>query len=368
MFEMLTEREGRKGEVEGKLARLRARMAAANIEVIHLTQNANLAWLTAGAATYINEATDTSPVSLLVTPDKAYVLSDTIESPRLRDEQGLEALGFEIVSEKWYDRGHALLNLAANRRAIQDAGGGAAIMQELRSTLAPEEIERLRYAGQLAADAMDEVVRLVRPGDSEYLLAARMAQAARTRGGVSIVNLVASDERIFRYRHPLPTRKLVQNYAMLVMCFRFEGLILSLTRLVYFGVMPAELKAKKDACARIDARLILGTQAGRTFAQLFEIARTGYMQEGFPEAIEEHHQGGSAGYLPREVVAAPTLQMPISVNQAFAWNPSIQGVKSEDTILLTADGVEVLTQIPSFPTIPIKIGDQVIERPDILQS
>ncbi|PJF33090.1 MAG: peptidase M24, partial [Candidatus Thermofonsia Clade 1 bacterium] len=84
------------------------------------------------------------------------------------------------------------------------------------------------------------------------------------RGGVPIVVLVASDERVASYRHPLPTDKPIERYAMLVLCFRKDGLVISLTRLVHFGAMPDELRRKAEACARVDARLILGTQAGRT--------------------------------------------------------------------------------------------------------
>ncbi|HRE47250.1 MAG TPA: M24 family metallopeptidase [Aggregatilineales bacterium] len=367
MIDFLTDRAARKPEVDSKLDRLRARMVAANIDALHITQNATIAWLTAGALTYIHEATDTSPVSLLVTMDHAYALTDTIEMPRLRDEQGLEALGFEFVVEKWYDKGQALITLTEGKRAVGDSGGGAAIVQELRSVLSPDEVDRFRYAGHLAADAMDEAIRATQVGDSELLLAGRMTSAARARGGISVVNLVASDERVAQYRHPLPARKSVDKYAMLVMCFRYEGLVISLTRFVFFGAIPSELKARRDACARVDTKLILGTHAGRTLGEMFEIAKAGYAAEGFPEAIEEHHQGGSAGYAPREVVARPGLTTIIQPNQAFAWNPSIRGVKSEDTILLTSEGVEILTAMPGFPTIKVTIPEGTLERPDILQ-
>jgi hypothetical protein len=36
--------------------------------------------------------------------------------------------------------------------------------------------------------------------------------------------------------------------------------------------------------------------------------------------------------------------------QAFAWNPTGQGAKVEDTVLLTDAGLEVLTVDPDWPT------------------
>jgi antitoxin VapB len=363
--------DGRAAEVSAKLAQLRQAMAARAVEALAIHQTANLAWLTAGVPTYINTASETSPVRALITAEHAYLLTDSIEAPRLAQEQQVEALGFELVSETWYARSSSLERLAQGKRLGQDGHGSevnlAAEVQQFRSTLLPSEIARLRANSRLAAEAMDEAIHAVQPGHTEYDAAARLAAEVYERGGVPVVVLVASDERIFNYRHPLPTDKEIERYAMLVACFRKDGLVISLTRLVHFGAVPPDLQRKAEACARVDARLILGTQAGRTMSDMFNLAREAYADEGYPEAIDEHHQGGSAGYAAREVVARPDDQTPLAVNQAFAWNPSIRGIKSEDTILLTAEGVEVLTALDGFPLIPISVDGQRMDRPAILE-
>lgn len=361
----------RAAEVSAKLTQLRQTLAARGLEALELRQTANLAWLTAGVATYINVASETSPVRALITPERAYLLTDSIEAPRLGQEAQVEALGFDLVSQAWHARDDMLERLAGGLRLAQDGEGrGAnlsAELQRLRSSLMPSEIERLRANSRLAAEAMHEAIRAVQVGQSEHDAAARLAAEAYERGGVPIVVLVASDERIFNYRHPLPTDKLIERYAMLVLCFRKDGLVISLTRLVHFGAVPSELRRKAEACARVDARLILGTRAGRTLGEMFALARDAYADEGYPEAIDEHHQGGSAAYLPREVVARPDVQTPIALNQMFAWNPSIRGVKSEDSILLTEEGIEVLTAMEGFPTLSLSIDGQPIARPAILE-
>ncbi len=360
---------GQKAEVEAKLKRLRERLAARQLDGVLLNLTANTAWITAGAATYVNEATDGGASSLLITHDKAYVLTDTIEGPRLRQEEKLADLGFELVVEPWYARGGRGQQLMAGQR-IGREGADPDInldLRELRTVLQPEEIARLRQLSTLAAEAMNEAVEWVRPGDTEYQLAARLAAAGRARGGSPIVNLIASDDRIYQFRHPLPTAKKVERYAMLVLCLRISGLVVSITRLVHFGPLPEELRAKAMAVARVDAKLIAGTQPGRTMADLFNLAKQAYQEEGYPEAIEEHHQGGSAGYSPREVLATPTDQTPIQRHQAFAWNPSIRGAKSEDTVLLGDSDAEVLTVVPGWPTWEVSVGNQVIQRPAILE-
>jgi antitoxin VapB len=54
--------------------------------------------------------------------------------------------------------------------------------------------------------------------------------------------------------------------------------------------------------------------------------------------------------------------------QAYAWNPSITGTKSEDTMLVGDDGNEVITAMPGWPTIELKLDGKTIQRPAILEQ
>jgi antitoxin VapB len=56
------------------------------------------------------------------------------------------------------------------------------------------------------------------------------------------------------------------------------------------------------------------------------------------------------------------------MGQAYAWNPSITGTKSEDTILVSEQENEVLTEIADWPAIEIPVGDLSIKRPAILEK
>ncbi len=362
----------RKSEVETKLVQLRTLLAARQLDGILINQFPNTSWITAGASVYVNEASESSTASILVTPDKAYVLTDGIEAPRLREDERLADLGFEIIAEPWYARGSQTRQLFDGKRIGQDGAGAAndvnAELRDLRTVFSPSEQIRLREVGKLAAEAMDESIRKVQPGDTEYKLASYLAAASRIRGGTAIVNLIASDERISQFRHPLPTAKKVDRYAMLVLCLRKYGLVISITRLVYFGTMREELRDKVMTAARVDAKVIAGSQPGRTMGDMFNLLKQAYQDEGHPEAIDQHHQGGTAGYASREVLATPGDKTPIRVNQVFAWNPSVTGAKSEDTVLLTDKGMEVLTVIPGWPLYSINVDGRVIERPAILEK
>jgi hypothetical protein len=43
----------------------------------------------------------------------------------------------------------------------------------------------------------------------------------------------------------------------------------------------------------------------------------------------------------------------VVLNQAFTWNPSGPGVKIEDTVLLTAEGIRVLSVDERWPTVEV---------------
>jgi antitoxin VapB len=92
-----------------------------------------------------------------------------------------------------------------------------------------------------------------------------------------------------------------------------------------------------------------------------------YAETGFPDEWHLHHQGGPAGYEAREYIATPDSADVVSIGQAYAWNPSITGTKSEDTILVGEADNEVLTAIENWPTLPVTVDDQKIARPAILE-
>ena len=148
---------------------------------------------------------------------------------------------------------------------------------------------------------------------------------------------------------------------------RKHGLVVSLTRLVHFGALPSELRHKMEAIAQIDATFITTTRPGATCGEVFRQATDAYAAVGFPTEWQLHHQGGPAGYEPREWIATPTSTEAVKVGQVYAWNPSITGAKSEDTILIGANGHEILTEIPDWPVLPIEMGGQIVKRPAILE-
>jgi Xaa-Pro aminopeptidase len=227
------------------------------------------------------------------------------------------------------------------------------------------EVERFRALGRSCAGAMEAAIGRAQPGMTEYEIAGALANETFARGVTPIVNLIATDERIFNFRHPLPTAKVMDRYAMLVLCGRKDGLVCSVTRLVYFGALPDELRTKIAACASIDAKVNFGSKPGKTLDEMFMLLKNAYAADGFADEWKLHHQGGTAGYAAREFLAVPGETATLDTNMVCAWNPSITGVKVEDSVLITADGPEVLTEIAGWPTVDIDVDGVIFPRPVI---
>ena len=359
-------------EFELKSKKIQDLMEHHHLNALVLRQVGNFAWATCGASSYVNMAATNGASSLLITPSARYVITDNIEASRLKQEEHLEEQGWEFHITPWYETNQAVTQLTHSLNLGADYPHPGAVdlsaeFSQLRSALGPEEGKRFRKLSGLCAEAMDQAIRSVRPKMTEYQIAGLLADAVQSRGIQPIVNLIATDERIFRFRHPLPTDQKLNQYAMLIVCGRKWGLVCSLTRLVYFGRLPDELQHKAEAVAHVDARLIIATRPGRKLCDVFNDATQAYRGQGFADEWQLHHQGGPVGYEPREFLATPTSDNVVSVGQVFAWNPSITGVKSEDTILIGRERNEVLTSISGWPTMKVSLDGQEIERPAILE-
>lgn len=359
-------------ELQIKLDQMRELLDSARADALWLQLASSFAWATGGKSSYINTAASTGLASLVVTKDKRYVVTTNIEEPRLAREEGLLAEGWEFAAAPWYGDRDVVGELTTGLRVASDVAGPHLIdvsgaLARLRSCLQPAEQSRFRALGRICADAMDAAIRAVRPGMTEHEIAALLAGATEARGAQAIVNLIATDERIFRYRHPLPTSKTLDRYAMLVLCGRKWGLVCSITRLVYFGTLPDDLRRKQDALGLIDATYTYTTRPNVTLGDVLAEAQKVYAVTGYPDEWRLHHQGGPAGYEPREYLGLPGSQEEVREGQAYAWNPSITGAKCEDSLLVGPTENEIVTNIPGWPVVSVELGGKIFLRPAILE-
>jgi antitoxin VapB len=347
------------------------------LDAVLLSRRCNFSWYTCGAHNYVGMAVDVGNSSLLVTREKAVLLANNIETPRLCHEE-LAGKGIESREYSYYDT-------AARAKTFADATAGmkiacdailpwlpaqplAADFDRLRWTLTSEEIARYRKLCTDVAGAMEYVAKDIDPGQTEHEISGMLSGALRCVGSVPWVLLVGADDRLMRFRHPLPTDLVAEKAVMLAACSERGGLITACSRVVSFGKADAELRRKHQAVATVDTAMIRATRPGNTLASIYAEAQSAYEATGYADQWRLHHQGGSTGYLPREVLASPSETIEVLAAQAFAWNPSIAGTKSEDTILSGETGGEVLATPGDWPRVRAEWKDFSLDRPAILEK
>lgn len=360
-------------EIETKHEQIRQFMHGHHLDGVLMTSTHNFAWFTGGGSNYVNTATECGAAHLLVTANSRVVICNNIEAARLMGEEDFSGL-VDFEQHSWHDHreeSEAIRKHTAGKRLACDIGmPGLSLLPAdfdlLRHTLVEDEIARYREICRDTGEALGVAARSAKPGQTEHEIAGIMACEMLKRALLPIVLLVAADDRINRYRHPLPTSCKMTRSAEMVICARRKGLVSAATRIVHYGKLPQDLARRHEAVMKVDAAAILASKPGRPVREVFEDIRAMYARTGFPDEWKLHHQGGLIGYQPREYIAGPADAHTVRMNQAFAWNPSITGTKSEDTILITEYGPEVLTTSPDWPQEEIIVADRAVSRPEIL--
>ncbi len=364
-------------ELEVKTERLVRMLGAENLGGVLLNTQHNFAWLTGGGSNGIDLSRENGAGFLFITAKgKRYVIANSIELGRLLAEE-LSGEDFEPIEIGWQaEKDPEVVIKAAKRAAVAGELGCDIGFPETRWVepsiagcrfeLLPQEIERYRSLGRSAGRALDNIAPRLQTGETEKQIA-RIVRDELARDDIfSVVTLVAADERIAKYRHPIPTDNVWTSTLLIVVCARRHGLVASLSRMICAGDVPSDLRRRTEAAAAVNAALYSATDVGTTSSELYSIAAAVYAENGFADEINKHHQGGACGYRTRDWVAHPDGREIVRPNQAFAWNPSMTGTKTEETAILSADGLEIITASEGFPTISTLVGGREYFSPGIL--
>ncbi|WP_224337638.1 M24 family metallopeptidase [Haloprofundus halobius] len=358
---------------QAKLDRLDAYLATNDLESIWFAAPPMFAWLTGGDNLVAREG-DAGVAAAGYDGEAVTVVTSTIEGQRLLDEE--IDVDVRLVEYPWHeeDLEDAVAAVAPTPAAADVAWGEFESIDRSAVTqpLTDGDVERYRDLGRETAVAVEEVALGVSPASSERELAGRLHYQLQRRGIDSPVVLVGGADRLQRYRHFTPTDVEVGSYAVLTVVGVRHGLNAAVTRTVAFDNAPDWLADRYADVSRVAATAAAATRRvgvdNGTAADIFEPIRGAYEELGYVNEWENHHQGGALGYASREWTATPGNRTPVELPMAFGWNPTVEGAKSEDTVLVTADGVEVLSTTGEFPTLTADaVGTEfTLTLPDVL--
>ncbi|OVE85726.1 peptidase [Natronolimnobius baerhuensis] len=366
-----------------KRERLEAVLESHDLDSVWFARPNSFAWLTGGNSVIDREAD--AGIAAVGYDGDVHVVTDTIEAPRIEAEE-LPDLGDEFTLEQfdWYATS---LERAIAEQVADDEQAAADIEvpgleridpATVRQPLTDRDRERYRELSVETAAAVESVCRELRPEDSELEVASALQVALSARNIEAPVRLVGGSERATQYRHYTPTQTELGDYALVSVTAEKYGLHASCTRTVAFDA-PDWLEARHRAATQVETTALAATQATAaadgTAGDVFSAVQDAYAAVGFEGEWEYHHQGGAAGFAGREWIATPDNDAPVKTPMAYAWNPTVQGAKSEDTALVTDEEIEALTTTGGWETTTVEpleleewdFGDEVaLERPDVL--
>ena len=360
---------------QAKLDRLDAYLSTNDLESVWFATPPMFGWLTGGSNLIAREG-EIGVAAAGYDGEAITVVTANIEGQRLLDEEIDGEV--RLVEHPWHKRGvdEAVSEVAATPAAADfDCAGLDRIDRSaLTQPLTDDDVERYRHVGRETAEAVESVARDATSADTERELAAQLHYALQRRGIESPVVLVGGEDRLQRYRHFTPTDVEVDGYVVLTVVGARQGLNAAVTRTVAFDGAPDWLEDRYEDVSRVAATTAAATRRtgidGGTAGGVFEAIQNAYVELGYEDEWENHHQGGALGYASREWVATPDHDARIELPMAFGWNPTVDGAKTEDTILATEDGVEVLSSTGEFPTLTVDaVGiDAELTLPNILRK
>ncbi|WP_034917836.1 M24 family metallopeptidase [Erwinia sp. 9145] len=341
-----------------KLQRLRQLLHDKQLDGVLLTRRDNVAWLTEGASFYVVDRAEVGVASLLVAADAVTLIAPENELPRILAEEPLP-FAINTRSYAWYQTPDAALGTWP-RIGSDTPRAGATDLQnaliDLRHGLNAAERERFALLGQQVAAVVEDVARGVRVGVTEQAVEAEIYARCLPLAIRPVCTLIAADARIAAWKHPTPGPTPLRQQMLITLGAERHGLNVSVTRMVHVGEPSADDRARLRTVAEIHADIIAASRPGRAWQAIFSDIQASYARHGFPNAWRAHHQGGPAGYGCRDFIVTMATPGRLVAPQALAWNPTLPGVKSEETVVITAEGPQFLTRTDAWPTIALRRG------------
>lgn len=340
-------------------ARTIARMAEAGLDLMIVTNLANIRWLT-GFTGSAGVLVFGAGRRMLCTdfrygeqaPQEVGAAAETViersnvwgRVEKIVKQSGAARIGFES---------HTISYHTASRLQGWFAGatGAGELIEELRQAKDEQEVAAIRDAGKVALDALAAVVPTIRVGERELDVAARLEAELRIRGSEwhPFETIIASGPRS-ALPHARTSERVLKAGDILLIDFgaRVRGYCSDVTRTFVLGRADDRQRAIYELVQEAQLRAREGIRPGMTGAEADALARGLIAERGFGEEFGHslgHGLGLEVHEGPRLATTAPA---PLPVGAVVTVEPGIYlpgwgGVRLEDDLWLSADGPELLT-------------------------
>lgn len=267
------------------------------------------------------------------------VVADLVES------KNIENLGFEesFVSFKQYVELEGLLEV--------DLIPVSGMVEELREIKDEEEIAIVEKACEIADKAFSHILTYIKPGMTEIQVANELDFYMRSLGAssVSFETIVASGLRS-AMPHGVASEKVIEQGDMITIDFGcyYNGYVSDMTRTISLGEPSDKLREIYNVVKEAQQKVLDVAKPGMTGVELDAVARDYIASKGYSEAFGhstghgiglEIHEGPNVSKLAEKAFVPGN----IITNEPGIYLPGIGGVRIEDDMLVTENGIKRLT-------------------------
>ncbi|HZU27071.1 MAG TPA: Xaa-Pro peptidase family protein [Bryobacteraceae bacterium] len=259
----------------------------------------------------------------------------------------LKRVGFE-AGRMLYDSWQRLKETAPLGIALRPIGN---VVEQMRMVKSEEEIGLIRQAVLTNSKAFEAALRRIRPNATEADIAAELEYQMRRHGAekASFDTIVAAGTRT-ALPHASPGNERLKNDQLLLidMGATREGYASDMTRMLFAGKPGRRVRSMYNAVLEAQLAAIDTVREGAAAGAVDRAARLTLKRAGLDKAFV-HSTGHGLGL---EIHEPPRLGakdktrlragMTITIEPG-AYIEAFGGVRIEDTVLVTANGCEVLT-------------------------
>lgn len=359
-------------DVQIKERRARRFLEHEGLNALVIGRQDNFAWLTGGGDNSVVSSEQMGVGYIIITPKHKWLVSYSMDGQRLMDEQVPQG-DFELVTLNWYQGSpiDRILDLTKGMKVAADFTLPAARylsseITDLHYPFTDLEIDRYRWVSNETNRIITKVALDLKPGVSEQEIAARFLYEYTLADMKVDVLIVGFDERISRYRHPMPGGNCLERYALLHPAVKRWGLHANVSRLVHFGSPDPEIQKAIDGVAKIGANVFSKLVPGVRFSEILAEEKRLYNELGFGDEWKYHFQGGITGYTLADPTRCFDGESRVVEGQAYDYFITITGAKFEELTLLTEDGPEIASLGGGWPTRTINTARGDVDVPDVL--
>lgn len=345
-----------------RLLRIREKLAEKNLDGVLVTDEKNQRYATGFAFT---------DGAVLITRERAFLFTDSryIEAAektvsadfelrlfgagrRLSElvKAELDSCGVKTLGAEEYSLPHGRY-LEYERLLGLELSPCQSIFSALRASKDEREQAHMRAAQAIAERALDDVLRIIRPGVTERDIAAEISYRLLKHGGEgNSFDPIAVSGANSSMPHGVPSDKPVASGDFVTMDFGClkNGYCSDMTRTVAVGYASDEMKNVYDVVLRAQLEGIKTARAGVSGADIDGAARAVISDAGFGGYFG-HAFGHSLGLdIHESPSASPASDGPMPAGAVISAEPGIYlpgkfGVRIEDVLILREGGCENIT-------------------------